>query len=337
MKRTISGLIITMSIFLIQASLFSGSVSAQEGDRESINDYGVVPTETQERLRAIYEERAFSAKSFRAKWHPDASAYMVLESGTGEAGQVLMSYDTKSGKSTEVISSLQLASPGDSGQFVIRDYEFSPDGSRILIEADRPDEGDKDPVHWMLERKSGTLQKVVAGRDSRISSDNQHILFSDEGNLYVYSLEDEQTIPLTNDAVAGSVYNGHASWSPDGSRIAFVQSDASSVRLRWALVPGDPSYPEVEEKRFARVGGTIASLRVGVVDASGEETTWLSVPIPSEGYYLGEVSWAGNSHQLLVEKLSRGRDKREFLLADVNNGKITTDWSGLTSIVTLLC
>ena len=315
MKRT---------IFLIQAILFSCLVNAQEGNRGPSNGSVVVPSETRERLREIYEDRAFSARSVHAKWIPDGSAYMVLESETGKDSQVLVSYDAKSGKSTEVISAVQLTSTGESGQFVIRDYEFSPDGNHILIEADRLDEGDKDPVHWMLEWKSGTLQQVVAGRDSRISPDKQKILFSDKGNLYVYSLPEKQTIPLTNDAVEGSIYNGRASWSPDGSRILFVRSDASSVRLRSSLVPGDPSYPEVEEKRFARVGGTITSLRVGVVDASGEETRWLSVPVPSEGYYLGEVSWAGNSHQVLVEKLSRGRDKREFLLADVNNGKITS-------------
>jgi dipeptidyl-peptidase-4 len=46
--------------------------------------------------------------------------------------------------------------------------------------------------------------------------------------------------------------------------------------------------------------------------------------MPSEGFYLGQVSWAGNSEELLVEKLSRFRDKREFLLANVNTGTITT-------------
>jgi dipeptidyl-peptidase-4 len=64
-------------------------------------------------------------------------------------------------------------------------------------------------------------------------------------------------------------------------------------------------------------------LRIGVVDAWGKETRWLSIPIPSEGYYLGPVSWAGNSDELLVEKRSRFRDRREFLIADVNSGQVT--------------
>jgi dipeptidyl-peptidase 4 len=174
---------------------------------------------------------------------------------------------------------------------------------------------------WII--KSGKTQKVKAGNGSSISPDGGRILYSAQGNLYVYNIQDETTIALTNDAVAGSVSNSRAEWSPDGSRVAYVQSDASEVRLRSVLVPGDPSYPGVDETRFARVGGTIASLRVAVTDAAGKETRWISIPVPAEGYYLGQVSWAGNSNELLVEKHSRFRDKREFFIADVNNGAVT--------------
>ena len=90
------------------------------------------------------------------------------------------------------------------------------------------------------------------------------------------------------------------------------------------LVPGDPTYPGVREVRYARVGGTIATLRVGVVDAGGGTTRWLSIQAPAEGYYLGQLSWVGNSDELMVEKLSRFRDKREFLIANVRTGGITT-------------
>jgi dipeptidyl-peptidase-4 len=65
-------------------------------------------------------------------------------------------------------------------------------------------------------------------------------------------------------------------------------------------------------------------LRVGVVDAGGKQTRWLSIPEPSEGFYLGQVGWAGNSDELLVEKRSRFRDQREFLIADIRTGAVTT-------------
>ncbi|MCP4612202.1 MAG: prolyl oligopeptidase family serine peptidase [Planctomycetes bacterium] len=165
-------------------------------------------------------------------------------------------------------------------------------------------------------------EKEDSGITGKISPDGQHVLYSDKGNLYLRDLHGNRKIPLTKNAADSSVSNSRAVWSPDGKWIAFVQSDASDVRLRSVLVPGDPSYPEVKEVRFARVGGTISTLRVGVVNARGSETRWLSIPVPAEGFYLGQVSWAGNSDELLVEKLSRFRNEREFLIANVRTGAI---------------
>ncbi len=281
-----------------------------------------MPFETVERFRAIYERNEYTVRSFRADWLPDGSGYLVMDGLNDANGQTLARFDAASGKRTDIVSASQLYLPGVTGSFAISNYTFSPDGNKILLAASDRKENSVNLYYWMLDWKSGKLQHVKAGINSSISPDGQRILFTDKGNLYVYNLQNEYTIALTNDAVPNSVRYNQAVWSPDGTRIAFVQEDVSRVRLRPMLVPGDPTFPEVKETRFARVGETIASLRIGVVDADGNETRWLSIAISSEGFYLGQVSWAGNSGELLVEKLSRFRDRREFLIANINNGTI---------------
>ena len=54
-------------------------------------------------------------------------------------------------------------------------------------------------------------------------------------------------------------------WSSSGKYASFVEVDRTDVPLRTVLVPTDPSYPGTATRRFARVGETIESLRVGII------------------------------------------------------------------------
>ncbi len=163
----------------------------------------------------------------------------------------------------------------------------------------------------------------AARKDINRSPDGTRVVFRDRGNLAVRDRNGDERTALTKDQPGGPISNGQAVWSPDGKWVAYVQTDSSKVRLRPMLVPGDPTYPNVRETRYARVGGEIPRLKVGVVEARGGETKWLPIPTPEEGFYLGQVDWAGNSEELLVEQLSRFRDERAFLLVDVDSGKIS--------------
>ncbi|HSH18858.1 MAG TPA: DPP IV N-terminal domain-containing protein, partial [Draconibacterium sp.] len=290
---------------------------------QSLNSTAV-PEEAEERLREIFEGSDFSVKTFRAEWFPNSSAYLVIEYNSGDNCNSLVQYDLESGKSTILLNSRQLVVQGDTGLFEIGGYQLSPEGGKILVQANRLNSKQPEWFYWMLDIKSRTLKKVEVGNNNKISPNGQKILFNEKGNFYLSDLQNNTKLALTNSEMNDAISFGNAVFSPNGKKIAFVKTDVSNVKIRSSLVPGDPSYPGVKETRFARIGGNIPELNIGVIDDRGLETRWLSVPVPIEGYYLGQVSWAGNSEELLVEQFSRFRDKREFFIVNVNNGEVTS-------------
>ena len=306
----------------------TATASARPGDSTS-----QVLGEAESRLRAIYDKREFDALSFRAAWLRDSSGYTVLEPSAGTDASELVQYDTVSGKRATLVSRQQLVPPGTAKPLAIEDYSLSPDGGLVLLETNGREDGDsrrRIADYWVLERKSGALREIVAGVEPRrardsISPDSQRILYIRQHNLYVYDLPSGRTIPLTSDGVVGSLGNGvgeggpggATSWSPDGRQIAYVQVDSRAVGLRPMIDPAEPTYPKVRYIRFARVGTPIPTLRVGVVGAEGGTTRWISIPGEPGTYIINRLSWAGNSAELLLEKQSRSRDAREFLLANV--------------------
>ena len=169
------------------------------------------------------------------------------------------------------------------------------------------------------EAKSG--EGVSAGRGPLLSPDGKSVLEFQEKNIFVRDLAGGQRTQLTKRSTDRDLTYRNPVWSPDGKRIVFVESDSTHVRQRAVLTPDDPSYPGVRNNRFARVGEELPRLRIGVVDAAGMNVQWLPIESPAEGFYLGQVEWAGNSEEVLVEKFSRFRDRREFLLAK-NDGNM---------------
>jgi len=203
--------------------------------------------------------------------------------------------------------------------------EWLPDSSGYIVR--ERDKQSNEPAQVQYDVRTGKRIDSQPTEDQRtdpkrLSPDGTRVLEFRERNLFVRDLATGKQTRLTNRPDERDIWYRQPVWSPDGKQIVFVESDETDVRLRPVLVPTDPSYPKVHENRFARVGEKIATLRIGVVDSEGKKPHWLPIDAPTEGYYLGQVDWAKNSDQVHVEKLSRFRDKREFILANVVTGDV---------------
>jgi len=218
----------------------------------------------------------------------------------------------------------RLKSIYDRGDFRPKNVQpkWLSDNSGFLI--GDTDQSSKKRTTWFYDAKTGERRSATDDEVSINSTVEQRSIAGEfelkviDGKLSSVNRETKTEITLASSTIDREVDFRNPIWSPDGSKVLFVEADYTDVLKRWVLVPGDPSYPEVQQNRFARVGGVIEKLRVGVVNKDGQQLTWLPVDCPEEGMYLGQVQWAGNSQEVLVERFSRFRDRRDFLLINVD-------------------
>ncbi len=200
--------------------------------------------------------------------------------------------------------------------------EWLPDNSAYTVQ--KLDSSTGKMTSTTFDVRTGQRIETTRGQEERLehgrllSPDGKRVLEFKDRDLFVRDLKSSLRTQLTKRPAERDVRYYNPVWSPDGKRIVFVESDATNVRQRSMLVPDDPSYPGVRTNRFARVGEEIQKIRIAVVDSDGSSLNWLPIESPKDGIYLGQVDWAGNSEEVLVEKFSRFRNEREFLLAKTN-------------------
>lgn len=252
------------------------------------------------------EALAFSPELPRVRWMPGGTHYLtgngegaerswdVVEAATG-ASRPLYDADALAAALTET-----LALPEDEAARAARpaSLTMSSGGERLLLNLA------SDFFGW--ETAENELRRLTRGPEAeelpRFSPDGRRVAFIRENDLHVTDLEGGELQLTTGggpDLLNGKldwVYqeeiygrgNFYAHWwSPDGSRIAFLQSDERDVP-RFTVVDHIPYHLDLEVYPYPKAGDPNPKVRLGVVPASGGETVWVN----PGGY--------GNAERLIV-------------------------------------
>jgi dipeptidyl-peptidase-4 len=159
-------------------------------------------------LDRLYGSGDFRPDFFgRSRWLEDGSAYTTLE--RSEAGEAidLVRYDAATGERELLVSAAQLVPEGATGPLEIQDYEWSPDGSKLLIytNSQRVWRFNSRGDYWVMDLETGALRQLGADRPAsslmygKFDPSGSRFAYVSENDLFVENIATGQVTRLTND------------------------------------------------------------------------------------------------------------------------------------------
>ena len=172
------------------------------------------------------------------------------------------------------------------------------------------------------------------------SPNGQSVAFVRANNLYVVDVAGARERALTNDGNK-ETFNGKLDWlyqeeiygrgnfkgfwwSPDSSRVAFLQLDERPVP-EYTVTDHIPYRPALEVTAYPKVGDPNPGVRLGVVPAAGGAVVWTDASrYAGSEILIVEVSWTPDSRSVEHQVQDREQTWLDMNLADTNTGRTRT-------------
>ena len=299
------------------------------------------------RLEAIASEGALTGPTpTQLRWSPDGRLLTYILQRDDRDKRDLWAIDRISGENRVLVTTEKLASLAPAAKQATKDerererrkrysvasYLWSPDSQSILFTS-----SGQLYLYDLAARKARPLAPNKRGvRNPRFSPNGRWVSFLYKHDIWLVPPSGGKERRLTWGAT-DTLFHGDLDWvypeefgirsgyewSPDGSRLAFLELDQSLV----------PTYPipnlldpaaTVDLQRYPKAGDPNPKVRVGIVEAkpraSGKQRIeW----VDRRSEYIPRIAWANNDFAAL-ELLNRPQNELELIFADARNGRSRT-------------
>ncbi len=164
-------------------------------------------------------------------------------------------------------------------------------------------------IYTLGEAKPKRYTKTQSGEVAARFVDNDRILYQQNGNIFILNTKDATTVQLTKDAdPAKFIGVGNATVTKDGSMVAYVVSDSSKQR---ALVV--PNYlGEFVDGPTQRRGWSEQKVFVTPSDGSRDTAFEIKLAKPEGVSFIRRMVWATDNRSLILDRVDKDTKRRQL-------------------------
>jgi len=294
---------------------------------------------TQIRGRALYEKLTKDrdlikpARMQRYNWLPDGTGLYFKEEGNFKKIDIKTGEKKNLFDESRIISVYNKLTGKNLDKLPFEDFEFIKNRSRIRFQVKSK--------AFFYDLDSGEMityvpEKSFIGVRGRIysevlSPDLKYRAFVRDFNLYIKDFEENET-PLTQggnkdlrkgfpDWVYPEELGQYEAfwWSPDSSKIAYMEFDEKPVK-KYPIVHDIDPAPSLEMQSYPKSGENNPIVRFYIVDVKSRETVRIETGMETN-VYLFNGEWTCDGKYFTYQRLNRLQNELELFAADPKTGE----------------
>jgi dipeptidyl-peptidase 4 len=294
-------------------------------------------------IDSIFQSKDFLGEIFIGQWESNSQGFERIKRDPETGNASIVRIDLSNPAVEQVLVSSEMLTPAGTEKPLSMDsYQWSHDKTKLLIFANTErvwrfnTRGD----YWVLNRESKSLTKIGGDADAsslmfaKFSPDAKQVAYVYKNDLYLQNLSNGAISRLTQTGTP-TMINGTFDWayeeefsirdgfrfSPDGKHIAFWEIDSSGIQSFPLVDNTSTLYPKIQYIPYPKVGTINPAARIGVIDLTSRDISWMPIPGDTRDNYLPRMEWV-DENRLVIQQLNRLQNNLIVYVADVTNSQV---------------